>query len=186
MSDEPIKRGPGRPKGSKNRNGSNGHRAGIPLRKSQTKRRDFKIQETAEYVARKLEENSVVPFTGDAHEYLMSIYKNTEIPMPFRLDAAKACIPYEKPRLAAIMHKNADDLPPLVEAIEYTIVDPLEQSAEDVGHEFEQQSRQLEYSPYTNGEAEHHSAQSESKHSEPDHPLETRDTTQTTTFVGII
>jgi|APPan5920702752_1055751.scaffolds.fasta_scaffold03396_5 hypothetical protein len=41
-------------------------------------------------------------FNGDAHAFLCMIYKDEEQPLDIRLDAAKAAIPYEKPRLAAI------------------------------------------------------------------------------------
>lgn len=38
-------------------------------------------------------------FKGDAHAFLCVIYKDTAQPLAIRLDAAKAAIPYEKPRL---------------------------------------------------------------------------------------
>jgi hypothetical protein len=41
-------------------------------------------------------------FEGDAHFLLMLIYKDVRQPMAIRLDAAKAAIGYEKPRLQAI------------------------------------------------------------------------------------
>jgi hypothetical protein len=41
-------------------------------------------------------------FEGDAHALLMAVYKDSQQPMGLRLDAAKAAIGYEKPRLAAI------------------------------------------------------------------------------------
>jgi hypothetical protein len=39
-------------------------------------------------------------FQGDAHALLVWIYRNTELPIGLRLDAAKAAAPFEKPRLA--------------------------------------------------------------------------------------
>jgi hypothetical protein len=45
-------------------------------------------------------------FDGDAHALLTAIYKNPEQPIALRLDAAKAAIGYEKPRLAAVDGKN--------------------------------------------------------------------------------
>lgn len=46
---------------------------------------------------------AVVPnaFKGDSHELLASIYKDPSQPLQLRLDAAKAAIAYERPRLAA-------------------------------------------------------------------------------------
>ena len=38
-------------------------------------------------------------FEGDAHALLMLCYKNPDLPITVRLDAAKAALPYEKPRL---------------------------------------------------------------------------------------
>jgi hypothetical protein len=40
-------------------------------------------------------------FDGDAHALLCSIYRDTTQPMELRLHAAKAAVPFEKPRLAA-------------------------------------------------------------------------------------
>jgi hypothetical protein len=45
-------------------------------------------------------------FDGDAHTLLMSVYKDPAQPIALRLDAAKAAIGYEKPRLAAADGKN--------------------------------------------------------------------------------
>ena len=40
------------------------------------------------------------PFDGDAHAYLIWAYKNQDMPHEMRLDAARAALPYERPRLA--------------------------------------------------------------------------------------
>lgn len=47
---------------------------------------------------------SVLPgaFEGDAHALLMMLYKDTTQPLDIRLDAAKAAIGYEKPRLSNV------------------------------------------------------------------------------------
>jgi hypothetical protein len=42
------------------------------------------------------------PFAGDAHAFLMAVYKNPKLDLHTRIDAAKAAIGYEKPRLASI------------------------------------------------------------------------------------
>jgi hypothetical protein len=44
-------------------------------------------------------------FDGDAHALLMAIYKDAAQPIELRMDAAKAAIGYEKPRLAAVEGK---------------------------------------------------------------------------------
>jgi hypothetical protein len=50
-------------------------------------------------------------FEGDAHAFLMSVYKNPGHPLDTRLDAAKAAIPYEKPKLQAMEWRGADGKP---------------------------------------------------------------------------
>src|SRR4051812_38879126 len=99
----------GRPKGSSNRD---------------TRQRQRRIELVGNQIARELRQHGIEAFDGDAHGFLVTVYKDPRIPMPFRLDAAKACIPYEKPRLAAITHKNSEDLPPVVDRVEYVIIDP--------------------------------------------------------------
>jgi hypothetical protein len=48
--------------------------------------------------------NAVIPgaFAGDAHAFLMSVYKNPNLDLHTRIDAAKAAIGYEKPLLASV------------------------------------------------------------------------------------
>jgi hypothetical protein len=41
-------------------------------------------------------------FEGDAHAFLMSIYKDKSLPLNLRLDAAKSAIRYEKPAMTVI------------------------------------------------------------------------------------
>jgi hypothetical protein len=41
-------------------------------------------------------------FSGDAHTLLVTIYGDTLQPISLRLDAAKAALPYEKPRLSTV------------------------------------------------------------------------------------
>lgn len=74
----------GRPKGSKNRH---------------TVEREEKVEKTAAEIADAL---GLQGFDGDAHALLMLVYKNAEIPMDLRLDAAKAAIGYEKPKLSSV------------------------------------------------------------------------------------
>ena len=45
-------------------------------------------------------------FVGDAHAFLMAIYKDPGHPIDLRLDAAKAAIRFEKPALAAVQVKE--------------------------------------------------------------------------------
>ncbi len=45
-------------------------------------------------------------FNGDAHTLLMAIYRDESRPIELRLDAAKAAIGYERPRLAVTEHSG--------------------------------------------------------------------------------
>ena len=45
-------------------------------------------------------------FIGDAHAFLIAVYKDTKNPIKDRLAAATAAIGYEKPKLAAIEHSG--------------------------------------------------------------------------------
>jgi hypothetical protein len=44
----------------------------------------------------------VKAFEGDAHALLIAVYKDIDQPLELRLDAARAAISFEKPRLSAI------------------------------------------------------------------------------------
>lgn len=44
-------------------------------------------------------------FAGDAHALLMGVYKDQTQPIELRVQAAKAAIGYEKPRLTAVNSK---------------------------------------------------------------------------------
>ena len=50
-------------------------------------------------------------FTGDAHAYLMAVYKDPSKDDTVRLDAAKAAAPYEKPKLASTEIKGDAEKP---------------------------------------------------------------------------
>ena len=56
-------------------------------------------------------------FEGDAHTLLMMVYKNLDLPYALRADAAKACLPYEKPRLATVEHRGSEGHPLAFEVI---------------------------------------------------------------------
>ena len=48
-------------------------------------------------------------FHGDAHALLMTVYKDLNQPIGLRMEAAKAALPYEKPRRASIENKIVDE-----------------------------------------------------------------------------
>jgi hypothetical protein len=163
-----------------------------------TRLRRMRLEKAAGLIEKKIaqkteNERPVVPFKGDAHEYLVSIYKDPTIPMPFRVDAAKASIPYEKPRLAAITVTPSHELPPVVEGITYEIVDPMaEMTAEQVEQELESQMTAEDYAQLEHMNSDEYSAAEfspETRAREPAHSLETTSTEEARPsgpFLGIL
>lgn len=82
----------GRPAGAKNR---------------RTVKREEEIKAAAQWLEAQIPE----PFKGDAHALLMTVYKDTTQPLNIRLDAAKAAIGYEVPKLAAVQHSGDPENP---------------------------------------------------------------------------
>lgn len=74
----------GRPRGAKNKH---------------TRERLEKIERAAKEIAETI---GVTAFDGDAHAFLMSVYKDQAQPLELRLDAAKAAVGYEKPKLSSV------------------------------------------------------------------------------------
>jgi hypothetical protein len=56
-------------------------------------------------------------FAGDAHALLMSIYKDSNVPLDLRADAAKACLRFEKPALSAVAAQVKDGHNPYEEIL---------------------------------------------------------------------
>jgi hypothetical protein len=52
------------------------------------------------------------PFEGDSYAFLATLYKNKDLPLHMRLDAAKTAIAYERPRLSdvAMTTRSLDQL----------------------------------------------------------------------------
>lgn len=75
-------------------------------------------REHIQKVAREIGEVIPGAFEGDAHAFLMAIYKNPINDMALRLDAAKAAVGYEKPKLAAVDMKAEVDASIEVSTIE--------------------------------------------------------------------
>jgi hypothetical protein len=71
-----------------------GRQKGTPNKRTQE--REAAVQDAA----RKLETLIPNAFEGDSHAFLVSVYKDPAHPIERRLDAAKAAIPYERPRLS--------------------------------------------------------------------------------------
>lgn len=69
-------------------------------------KRTLEREQKVEAAAKALESLLPDAFTGDAHAFLMAVYKDTSNPLKDRLAAATAAIGYEKPKLAAIEHSG--------------------------------------------------------------------------------
>lgn len=82
-----------------------GRQKGTPNKR--TRELEAKVAEAASKIADAL---GADVFDGDAHAYLMSVYKDTTQPAMLRLDAAKAAAPFEKPKLASVDNKLSGTL----------------------------------------------------------------------------
>jgi len=74
-----------------------GRKKGTPNRITQA--REAAVEEVKEQIEEVL---GPAAFTGDAHALLMAIYKDTTQSIVVRLDAARAAIGFEKPKLSSI------------------------------------------------------------------------------------
>ena len=63
-----------------------------------------------DYLNERFEDLDERAFKWDAHTWLCVLYKDPRQPVEIRMDAAKAALPYEKPKLAAIAIKQETEL----------------------------------------------------------------------------
>lgn len=59
-------------------------------------------------------------FSGDAHALLIAVYSDPNMPTDLRLEAARAAIPYEKPRLSSVELGNKDGEPLVVKILRFS------------------------------------------------------------------
>jgi hypothetical protein len=89
-------------RGSKPGERRGGRQKGTPNKKT------VAAMQAAEEAGRVLAENlGDKCFPGDAHALAMALYKDTTQPIEIRLEALKAALPYEKPRLSAVEHSGS-------------------------------------------------------------------------------
>ena len=86
-----------------------GERRGGRQRGAKNKRTVARERAQAEAAVKITEALGTEAFPGDAHAYLVAIYKDPAQPTERRMDAAKATIGYEKPRLAAVDTTHTGD-----------------------------------------------------------------------------
>ena len=80
----------------------NGRGTGLPAADRGVQRTGLPVNANARSgMGSKIRAGSLVfgAFSGDAHSLLICVYKDPNIPLDIRIDAARAAIAYEKPRL---------------------------------------------------------------------------------------
>lgn len=82
-----------------------GRRKGTPNRSSVAGQAAFAA------IAEKVEALIPGAFDGDAHTFLMMVYRDPDIHVQTRLEAAGKAIQFEKPRLAAVQHTGREGGP---------------------------------------------------------------------------
>lgn len=85
-------------------------------------KRTQQVEKATREAADRLTEVIPGAFEGDAHAFLVSVYKDPTNDLPVRIDAAKAAVRYEKPALSNIDAKV--DVKATVTKIERRIVRP--------------------------------------------------------------
>ena len=87
-------------RGSKPGERRGGRKVGTPNKR--TIERERVARETVAKITQVMEAAELSPFEGDAHALLVAVYKDTRLSIELRVDAAKAAIAYEKPKLAQV------------------------------------------------------------------------------------
>jgi len=89
-----------------------GRKTGNPRGRSKgaKNKRTEKLQAEVAKVAASIEHTVPNAFSGDAHAYLMRVYKDPAKADNLRIDAAKAAVQYEKPKLATTDLKHSGEI----------------------------------------------------------------------------
>lgn len=104
----------------------NGYRKSIDMprkkgsRSIRTISREVRTRNTIDRVADELGEQA---FRGDAHAFLVSVYQDKSRQLPIRMQAASACLPYERPKMMAVAHGTLQDARQMM--VEATLTDVL-------------------------------------------------------------
>lgn len=83
-----------------------GERRGGRKKGSRNKRTEERLA-AMQAAAKQIEDVISGAFAGDAHALLVAIYKDPAHSVVLRLEAAKAAIAYEKPKLAAVQYSGS-------------------------------------------------------------------------------
>jgi hypothetical protein len=87
-------------------------------------KRTAELEAATERAAKMISDALGEVFDGDAHAFLMAVYKDMGRPIETRIDAAKAAIRFEKPSLAAleakteVVHRYVADVPEIAKTVD--------------------------------------------------------------------
>lgn len=81
-----------------------------------------------------LKKQAKAPFEGDAHMFLMGIYKDPTKPLELRMEAASKALPYEKPRLMA-MKFNDQQSPLITDGVTVRFIGAPEEPVTTIEHD---------------------------------------------------
>jgi hypothetical protein len=87
-------------------------------------KRTVELAAAAENAAQAIAQALGEVFEGDAHAFLMAVYKDMTRPIETRIDAAKAAIRFEKPTLATldskteVVHRYVADVPEVAATVD--------------------------------------------------------------------
>ena len=106
------------PKGSKPGERRGGRAKGTPNRRTQE--REAATREAVLAIEASLPE----AFRGDAHAFMVTVYKDPQLPIDLRLDAAKAAIRFEKSPQPTSTLMSGSDGGPILNSLLVSFVEP--------------------------------------------------------------
>jgi hypothetical protein len=112
------------PSNQRKSNMRGGKRAGAGRKPGQRNKLTKERLARVEAVSKAIEAFLPEAFHGDAHAFLVAVYKDPAHPIDLRVDAAKAAVRYEKPALTAIDHSGeiatsyVARLPPVAQSVD--------------------------------------------------------------------
>ena len=83
-----------------------GARQGAGRKKGSTNQRIKRLRSEMRAVALRIKQVIPEAFDGDGHALMVAIYKDPDMPIDLRLEAAKAAVRYEKPALSSVEHSG--------------------------------------------------------------------------------
>nr|WP_321985346.1 hypothetical protein [uncultured Lichenicoccus sp.] len=106
------------PSGSKPGERRGGRAKGTPNRRTQER------EDATRKAILAIEASLPAPFSGDAHALMVTVYKDTQLPIDLRLDAAKAAIRFEKSPQPTATHVSGADGGTILSSLLVSFVEP--------------------------------------------------------------